>query len=692
MLQFIRKNKNKLVGWVAVGVCASLMLGFGLGSFFDSPVSAAIAKVNDKEISYGEFSKESQNLSARFRQQFGDNYELIKNQLRLPQLAIDSLTTRLLIDDFTKELGLSVSLMQIENKIRSLPIFGGKFNKETYRLYLKTLGINGSQLEDMVKKDLLEEQLKSILNDLSVLTDDEIRAVYMRNNAKTKFRYIAVESKDFESQVDTNDVKALEDYLEKNSEGYRKPEQFKFSYISFPPEAYLNEVEVTEEDISEYYKEHSTEFFEPRKVHLKQIVIPIRAKTNLMELMNAGSKPDMNEAQMSENPEDVKADAKKRAAAIIERLKKGESFSAVASELTNGDENSGKGSDLGWQELDDLQASIREAALKLTAGTYSDVIETPDGLVIIYLEGEKPRTEKTLEQVRDIIISALRQAEAPTYAEIAADEFHSEWTSADKSKENETTLEAFAKSKNLEVNSPGGFVGSDSTQTSLPAGLMQEVIKLEDKEESMVRIDNTAYFVKVEEIKQSYIPKLEEVKERVVKDFMTHKSLELAEKFAGDLIGELRGLDDKEPQSKDAKEGETESEPAPVVAVKTLGEIASRHNLKLSESEAFSRIEQPKDVFAHGPIHEMAFRLTATKPIHNKPLRKNDAYHIIEFAERLPIAAEDLDKERSTIIANEKAAAMNRLYEGLISTLRADASIWLNPEYSYLLNDEPGQR
>jgi parvulin-like peptidyl-prolyl isomerase len=64
-----------------------------------------------------------------------------------------------------------------------------------------------------------------------------------------------------------------------------------------------------------------------------------------------------------------------------------------------------------WNERAVLRKEIADAAFKLKAGEYSDVIETPEACYIILVEDLKSSHMKSLGEVRDQIEGTLRLQE-----------------------------------------------------------------------------------------------------------------------------------------------------------------------------------------------------------------------------------------------------------------------------------------
>ena len=87
------------------------------------------------------------------------------------------------------------------------------------------------------------------------------------------------------------------------------------------------------------------------------------------------------------------------AKAALARVKKGEDFAKVATELSK--DPGGEGGDLGWFTKDKMVPEFADAAFKLEPGQISDPVKSQFGWHIIKLEEKRMKTFPTFEQVKD---------------------------------------------------------------------------------------------------------------------------------------------------------------------------------------------------------------------------------------------------------------------------------------------------
>jgi len=87
------------------------------------------------------------------------------------------------------------------------------------------------------------------------------------------------------------------------------------------------------------------------------------------------------------------------AKAALERIKKGEDFAKVATELSK--DPGGEGGDLGWFTRDKMVPEFADAAFKLEPGQVSDPVKSQFGWHVIKVEEKRMKTFPPFEQIKD---------------------------------------------------------------------------------------------------------------------------------------------------------------------------------------------------------------------------------------------------------------------------------------------------
>ncbi len=168
-----------------------------------------------------------------------------------------------------------------------------------------------------------------------------------------------------------------------------------------------SKINVTDQDISNYYNAHKSEFnlVEPQ-YHLAQIFVTTAPNPQVHNLKN-------DKAQNE-------ADARKKIQMIVNRLDSGDDFGTLAMEYSEDMETSGNGGDLGFtpeSALKNTDPVTRDAVTKLKPGQYTTVITVINpmtkqlvGFRIVKLIAKESAGQRELSdpRVQEAIRSQLR--------------------------------------------------------------------------------------------------------------------------------------------------------------------------------------------------------------------------------------------------------------------------------------------
>ena len=104
-----------------------------------------------------------------------------------------------------KQLGLSVSDDELATYIQRMVSqqAGGHFDKATYAALVEQRGFTVPRFEDFLRVSLLASRYDTVASNALVVTDDEARREYERENEKVSLQYIQFSQKDFTNKVNT---------------------------------------------------------------------------------------------------------------------------------------------------------------------------------------------------------------------------------------------------------------------------------------------------------------------------------------------------------------------------------------------------------------------------------------------------------------------------------------------------------
>lgn len=152
---------------------------------------------------------------------------------------------------------------------------------------------------------------------------------------------------------------------------------------------------IREEELKEYYDQHTDEFSTQGKVHLAMIFL---------------------KQEDPADPEESRA-LKQKARKIIQKIKAGEDFGKLAKEFSNGP-GANEGGDLGVFKISELNQEMAATVKDLSSGEVGNPIIGPNGIQIIKVVEKDKGGEKSFDQVKNSISSTLyRKKLDQAYAE-----------------------------------------------------------------------------------------------------------------------------------------------------------------------------------------------------------------------------------------------------------------------------------
>jgi len=152
----------------------------------------------------------------------------------------------------------------------------------------------------------------------------------------------------------------------------------------------LQKVAVSDNDLQAYYNANKDEFKTPEMVKARHILFLVDASAT----------------------DEAKKKVYEKAAETVKKIKKGEDFAKLATELTGDPGSQSKGGDIGFVARGKTVKPFEDALFALKTGEVSDVIETKFGYHIIKAEEKKGASEEPFDAVKEKIRQQITQERA----------------------------------------------------------------------------------------------------------------------------------------------------------------------------------------------------------------------------------------------------------------------------------------
>ena len=380
MMDSLRTAANSLVLKIIFGIIIVSFILTGVSGYLIGGSNNYAAKVNGQEISRGQFENAFNSERNRMQQQLGDQFsELAANEgymKTLRQQVLNRLVDEALLDQYSRELKLSISDEQVKQAIFSTPAFqvDGKFDNNRYNAIVNQMGMTADQYAQALRNQLTTQQLINGVAGTEFMLKGETNelAALVAQQRIVREATIDVNALAAKQSVSEQEVAS---YYEQNKNHFMMPEQFRVSYIKL--DAAAMQETASDADIQSYYDQHQDQFTQPQRNRYSII----QTKTE-------------DEAK-----------------AVLDALNKGGDFAALAKEKSADIISARNGGDMGWLEESTTPEELKNAGLK-EKGQLSGVIKSSVGFLVARLDDVQPAQVKPLSEARDEIAAKVKQEKA----------------------------------------------------------------------------------------------------------------------------------------------------------------------------------------------------------------------------------------------------------------------------------------
>jgi peptidyl-prolyl cis-trans isomerase D len=367
-------------------------------------------------------------------------------------------------------------------------------------------------------------------------------------------------------------------------------------YLKFEPQSYVAQVEISEDEITEYYNEHPDEFKNPKTVEARHILLKV----------------DQNAT-----PEEA-AKVKEKIEDILQKAKGGEDFAALAKQHSEGPSKD-KGGHLGSFRRESMVKPFADKAFSMKAGEISDPVRTRFGWHIIKVEKVNEATVTTLADGKDKISKKLTDEYAKQVAFDAAESTFDATFEGDQ-------LKTVAADNQLVIYTTDFFT-RQGPEKGVPNKSEFAKIAFELPEGEISEIQDFGdgyYLMEIIEKRPSRIPELKAVEKKVRADLVKEKKNEKAKKDAEALLAALKDGAD-------------------------MASAGKEFDLKIQSTGFFKRNDAIPNIGYERELARAAFELSEQNSLPQEIFSGRKGHYVIKFKQRKAPSTADFDKEKEEI-------------------------------------------
>jgi len=386
--------------------------------------------------------------------------------------------------------------------------------------------------------------------------------------------------------------------------------------------------EVTNQEISKYYKDNKEDYHVPEKRELKYVSFSIT--------------PSPADTQLTR--EDI-FDLK-------ERIESGEEFKTVATEYSEDTGTKDNGGDLGWFTKNQMAPKFAEAAFNAGEGEVVGPVLTRYGYHLIKVEDTKTEDGQKKVKARHILLKIKTGPETENQVESQANLFAFD--------ANEMGFEAAADSSGYTIQQAPPLM--EDTRYIRGLGYFPEASRFAFSTNStgsisdVFKSSDNYVICKLTSINDEHYTKLVEVKEQIRAQLVQEKRLDKLEQMALDIYDQL-------------------------TAASSLKSAADQNSVyqfnrytgnTINGTSALNRKKSIKDVLVELEVDQTS-----------KPVQSNNNYVLVKVNEREEFDKQAYQQKRPELRSQLLTTKRNQFYSSWIAALKEEADIFDNHKRFY---------
>ena len=517
MLMQIRERATGIFAYIIVGLIAIPFAFWGIQEYFGGPADQKVAEVNDEEIVKRVFDAQVQDQRRYLKSILGSSFDSVySDENKLKQGVLDSLIQNTLLSDEIKNAGYRISDNKLTERIQAVPQFqnAGRFDSAKYEQLLISQRRSPFEFENQLRREEAITQYQGSAVYSSFLPAKDKQRYAALTQQKRNFDYFTIKSNADSVEVTDQEIS---DYYQSNKQSFQTLQRVKLEYLEVKQKDIGDALTFTEEEIQSSYDDDPARYQTPELRKASHILLKLDESASEQEVASALSNMQ----------------------AAADRIKNGEEFATLAKEVSEDKFSADKGGSLGYITRTDIDNPVFVQTLfSMQKGDMSAPVKTNLGVQLIKLEDITASKTKPLEQVHAQVENELRaDASDKEYIEIAE-------KLSNLSYVNEDNLDAAADELGMKVQTSDWIVGAElegiaSYPSVVSAAFSDEVLNKGANSALLEVSDGYSIVIRVAEHEPSEVRPLEAVKDNIAQTVRAVKARDQLIAKATGLVEEL---------------------------------------------------------------------------------------------------------------------------------------------------------
>ena len=386
MLQNIRDNVQGIFAKIIMAIIIVPFALFGIDSLLSGGGVVNVAEVNGEDVAELDLQRRMVMQKRNMLSRMGENADpsLLDDGLIREQVLQRLIEEKVLLQK-ADDNSLELSARQVDQMIVGMAQFqeNGQFSPELYQNVLRNNGYTSAFFKALLTTELLIQQINSGVSSTGFVTEPELMDIASIVGENRTYRYMILPL-DVTAEVDISSTQVSE-YYKQHLSDFLREEQLELEYIELKKEQFYESVD--EATLRQAFEEELLASSASEERRVSHIFIEI------------------NDTRSSEQ-------AKTVADSLAQQVQSGESFETLAK--TNSDDigSASMGGDLGYTKGDTFPDDFESVLFALELGAVSAPVVTDDGVHLIKLTDIKAGDQPVFEQRRDLIEQRIQSTNA----------------------------------------------------------------------------------------------------------------------------------------------------------------------------------------------------------------------------------------------------------------------------------------
>lgn len=520
--------KDRATGWIAWIIVIIISIPFalwGVNEYFAGGSDINVAVVNGEEIDQQTYRYSLDERRAMARRVLGDRFDPDSvNTIEFRTAVLDDLILQELLSQDTEKAGYMVGDEQLAQFIRTTPQFqrDGQFDQTSYQQAVRSLGYTRASFENYLRQQNIVQQVRNGLTLSSFVTTKDQETLLALADEQRVFDYASINPEDFMQDAEIT-AEEIEAYYAENPQLFTTPELVKIDYVVLSVSDFAEEVEISDEEIGRFFEDNKERYRTPAQRAASHILFTVAEDADDTTIQEA-----LDEAQ-----------------SVADRARSGEDFSELARTYSEDPGSAAAGGDLGTVESGIMVKPFEDALFAMSEGEISDPVRTRYGFHVIKLTELTPEKGKELDEVREEIAAEERKRVAESMFIDRAETFRN------LVYEQPESLEPVVEELGLELQTSDWFSHESgdgiADNVKVRDSAFSDDVFIENLNSEAIELDiNTLVALRKRDSQSPRVRPLEEVEDQIIHRLKARTARQLVEEKGQGLLEQLNGGTDWE--------------------------------------------------------------------------------------------------------------------------------------------------